>query len=81
MASELPENREWLSYREAQLLTGLGRTTLWKQVVAGRLVVSKQGRTVRLLRRSLDDLMWQRIEVVGEDAIVDFDDGGVEDRR
>lgn len=61
MTQEVPDNREWLSYREAQLLTGLGRTTLWRAASEGRIVVSKQGRAVRLLRRSLKDLMCQGV--------------------
>ena len=81
MASEVPENREWLSYREAQLLTGLGRTTIWKHVVAGRLVVSRQGRTVRLLRKSIDELMWQGTGDGGEGATLNADHGVAEGRR
>ena len=52
---------QWLTYRQAQELTGLSRTTLWNHAVEGRIVLSKQGRAVRLFRPSLDDLMWQGV--------------------
>lgn len=52
---------EWLTYREAQELTGLGRTTLWRTVSAGLIPVSVHGRTKRLHRRSLEEYMWSRV--------------------
>ena len=52
---------EWLTYREAQELTGLGRTTLWRAVSAGLIPVSVHGRSKRLNRRSLEEYMWSRV--------------------
>lgn len=52
---------EWLTYREAQELTGLGRTTLWRTVSAGLIPVSVHGRSKRLHRRSLEEYMWSRV--------------------
>jgi len=46
--------REWLNYREAEGLTGLSRTTLWKLVGAGQVKAAKVGRAVRINRRSLE---------------------------
>lgn len=60
MIAGFPEiEPEWISYREAQTITGLSRVTLWKMAKDGLIPVSKQGRAVRLHRRSLDQLMWQ----------------------
>jgi excisionase family DNA binding protein len=52
---------EWVSYKEAQKITGLSRATLWRFAKEGRLVVSRQGRAVRLQRQSIDDLMWHGV--------------------
>ncbi len=52
---------EWLTYREAQELTGLGRTTLWRMASAGTIPVSVHGRSKRLHRRSLEEYMWSRV--------------------
>ena len=52
---------EWLTYREAQNLTGLGRTTLWRITNAGLIPVSAHGRARRLHRRSLEEYMWSRV--------------------
>ncbi len=30
MNEKIPEDREWLTYKEAQILSGYGRTTLWR---------------------------------------------------
>jgi excisionase family DNA binding protein len=46
--------REWLTYREAEELSGLSRTTLWKLVSAGEIKAARVGRAVRINRRSLD---------------------------
>ena len=45
--------REWLSYREAETLTGLSRTTLWKIINAGEIEAAHIGRAVRISRQSL----------------------------
>jgi len=57
LPSEL--RREWLSYREAEGLTGLSRTTLWKLVGGGKVKAAKVGRAVRIDRRSLENLLQQ----------------------
>ena len=46
--------REWLTYAEAQAVSGLGRTTLWKLLSAGEIKAARVGRAVRINRRSLD---------------------------
>ena len=49
--------REWLSYTEGQIVSGLGRTTLWKLVRSGEIQAAKVGKAVRINRRSLDEYM------------------------
>jgi excisionase family DNA binding protein len=46
--------REWVTYRQAEELTGLSRTTLWKLLSAGEIKAARIGRAVRINRRSLD---------------------------
>lgn len=49
----------WLSYSEAQKLSGLGRTKLWEIVNDPDTGVraARVGRAVRISRRSLEDYM------------------------
>lgn len=47
----------WLSYPEAQKLTGLGKTKLWEIVSSGEIRAAHVGRAVRISRRSLEDYM------------------------
>jgi excisionase family DNA binding protein len=54
--------REWLSYSEAQTLSGLGRTTLWKLVSAGDIEAARVGRAVRISRQSLGEFMRRAAE-------------------
>jgi excisionase family DNA binding protein len=49
--------REWLTYREAEQLVGLSRTTLWKLISAGEIEYRKVGRAVRINRASLEAYM------------------------
>jgi len=58
------EEAAWLSYPQAQKLTGLGRTTLWSLVSSGEIRAARVGRAVRINRRSLDEYMESRIEDV-----------------
>ena len=46
--------REWMTYRQAEELSGLSRTTLWKLLGAGEIKAARVGRAVRINRRSLD---------------------------
>lgn len=48
---------EWISYREAQRLVGLGRTTLWRLVSSGEVEAARVGRAVRINRTSLTAFM------------------------
>jgi excisionase family DNA binding protein len=47
----------WLSYPEAQKLSGLGRTTLWTLVSSGEIKAARVGRAVRINRESLEEFM------------------------
>lgn len=49
--------REWVTYRQAEELSGLSRTTLWRLVRAGEVEAAKVGRAVRINRESLDAYM------------------------
>ncbi len=49
--------REWLTYRQAEEIAGLSRTTLRKLVYEGDLKVKRVGRAVRINRVSLDGYM------------------------
>lgn len=51
--------REWLTYKEAEQLVGLSRTTLWKVISAGEIEHRKVGRAVRINRQSLEACMKQ----------------------
>jgi excisionase family DNA binding protein len=46
--------REWVTYKQAEELSGLSRTTLWKLLNAGEIKAARVGRAVRINRRSLD---------------------------
>jgi excisionase family DNA binding protein len=46
--------REWVTYRQAEEVSGLSRTTLWKLLGAGEIKAARVGRAVRINRRSLD---------------------------
>jgi len=48
---------EWVTYKQAQLLTSLGRTTLWRLVSSGEIEAARVGRAVRLSRSSLTAYM------------------------
>jgi excisionase family DNA binding protein len=47
----------WITYEEAQRLTSLGRTTLWRIVKSGAVRSVSIGRAVRLNRESLEEYM------------------------
>jgi len=49
--------REWITYKQAEELSGLSRTTLWKLLSAGEIKAARVGRAVRLNRRSLDEYL------------------------
>jgi excisionase family DNA binding protein len=54
--------RTWLSYKEAEQLVGLSRTTLWKLISAGEIEHRRIGRAVRINRESLERYMRQDTE-------------------
>jgi excisionase family DNA binding protein len=47
----------WVTYEEAQRLTSLGRTTLWRICSSGEVKTARIGRAVRINRQSLEDYM------------------------
>lgn len=49
--------REWVTYKQAEEIAGLSRTTLRKLVDDGEIQIRRVGRAVRLNRASLDAYM------------------------
>jgi len=49
--------RTWLTYKEAEQLVGLSRTTLWRLLSAREVEHRKVGRAVRIDRESLEAYM------------------------
>jgi len=49
--------REWVTYKEAERLVGLSRTTLWKLIGSGEIQYRRVGRAVRINRASLEGYM------------------------
>ena len=49
--------REWVTYRQAEEIAGLSRTTLRKLAGEGSIKVRHIGRAVRINRKSLDRYM------------------------
>lgn len=58
--------QEWVTYRQAEEISGLSRTTLWRLVRAGEVEAAKVDRAVRINRDSLDAYM--RRSAVGSGA-------------
>ena len=54
--------REWVTYKQAEELSGLSRTTLWKLLSAGEIKAARVGRVVRINRHSLDEYLEQATE-------------------
>ena len=54
--------REWVTYKQAEELSGLSRTTLWKLLSAGEIKAARVGRAVRINRRSLDGYLERAAE-------------------
>jgi excisionase family DNA binding protein len=54
--------REWITYKQAEELSGLSRTTLWKLLSAGEIKAARIGRAVRINRRSLDEYLERAAE-------------------
>jgi excisionase family DNA binding protein len=55
--------RQWVTYRQAEEITGLSRTTLRKLVDEGEIQIRRVGRAVRINRESLDAYMRGDTEV------------------
>ncbi len=49
--------REWVTYRQAEEISGLSRTTLRKLVDGKEIRIKRVGRAVRINRASLDAYM------------------------
>jgi excisionase family DNA binding protein len=49
--------REWITYREAEEIAALSRTTLRKLVDEDEIRIKRVGRAVRINRESLDAFM------------------------
>ncbi len=60
--------REWVTYRQAEEIAGLSRTTLRKLVDEGEIKIRRVGRAVRINRESLDGYMNREPESSGNDS-------------
>ncbi len=49
--------REWVTYKQAEEIAGLSRTTLRKLVEGDEIRIKRVGRAVRINRESLDAYM------------------------
>jgi excisionase family DNA binding protein len=54
---EAQVTREWVTYKQAEELSGLSRTTLWKLLSTSEIKAARVGRAVRINRRSLDEYL------------------------
>ena len=54
---------EWVTYKQAEELSGLSRTTLWKLIGAGEVEAAHIGRAVRINRESLNAYMRRSVEI------------------
>ena len=57
--------KDWVTYKEAEAIAGLSRTTLRKLVDEGAIRIRRVGRAVRLNRASLDAYMNAEEPAVG----------------
>jgi excisionase family DNA binding protein len=62
MKMQAEVTREWVTYKQAEELSGLSRTTLWKLLGAGEIKAARVGRAVRINRQSLDMYLKQASE-------------------
>jgi excisionase family DNA binding protein len=60
--------RNWLTYKEAEQLVGLSRTTLWKLIGAGEVGHRRVGRAVRINRASLEAYMRSSAQPIDGDT-------------
>ncbi len=49
--------KQWLTYKEAEQLVGLSRTTLWVLISQKSIEYRRIGRAVRISRESLESYM------------------------
>ena len=54
--------REWVTYKQAEELSGLSRTTLWKLINESEIEAARVGRAVRINRESLNAYMRRSAE-------------------
>ncbi len=58
--------REWVTYKQAEELSGLSRTTLWRLVSKGEIKAARVGRAVRISRQSLEQYLERAASKSGE---------------
>jgi len=56
-AMQAQVTREWITYKQAEEISGLSRTTIRKLVDEGAIKIKRVGRAVRINRASLDAYM------------------------
>jgi excisionase family DNA binding protein len=60
---QVETTREWVTYKQAEEISGLSRTTLWKLLSAGKIKAARIGRAVRINRCSLAEYLEQAADV------------------
>jgi len=64
---------EWINYKQAQRISGLGRTTIWKLISTGEIEAAKVGKAIRINRVSLTEFMGRHAT---QPTLPGFDDAG-----
>ncbi len=59
---QVETTREWVTYKQAEEVSGLSRTTLWKLLSVGEIKAARIGRAVRIKRRSLEEYLERAAE-------------------
>lgn len=59
---QVETTREWVTYKQAEEISGLSRTTLWKLLSVGEIKAARIGRAVRIKRRSLEEYLERAAE-------------------
>jgi excisionase family DNA binding protein len=62
MEMQVETTREWVTYKQAEEISGLSRTTLWKLLSVGEIKAARIGRAVRIKRRSLEEYLERAAE-------------------
>jgi len=60
--------KRWITYRQAENLTGISRSKLWQLIASGEVEASKVGKGVRIDKASLETYMTEHPAGLVKDA-------------